>query len=207
MKNSKKVCLLALFVAFCVVVFSCGSSGGGKSNDADTVRGEGVLGNFKVEPHDDTDDKGTSSMVMTVAEEIIDGVKYTTYKFKGTVTNKIQYGVVDASLTPDEETLARLKTAKAISLKMLTTDGRTYNLEVPLSTVTDWGFHRFRINTVANEVEEHYVEMRMFMQPSWAQTVTFNKNRITKLRIQSLNAAEGGTGPYEFKFWDFRIYQ
>jgi len=205
MKNSKKVCVLALVVVFCAVVFSCGSSGGAAK--AEPEKSVGVLGNFKVEPHDDSDDKGTSTMFMTVAEEEIDGVKCTTYTFKGTVTDKIKYGVVDASLTPDDETLARIKTAKAVSFKMLTTDGRTYNLEVPISTVKDWGFHRFPVKTIANEAEEHYIEMRMFMQPSWAELAKFDKNRITKFRIQSLNAAEGGMGPYEFKFWDFKIYQ
>jgi len=100
-----------------------------------------------------------------------------------------------------------MKTAKAISFKILTTDGRTYNVEAPLSTVTDWGFHRYTVKTVANEVQEPYIEMRMFMQPAWATTVKFNKERLTRFRIQSLNAAEGGLGPYEFKFWDFKIYQ
>jgi len=209
MKNMKKALFSLLCVAFCVVIFACasggGSSGGGAA--ASSAPSEGVPANFKVEPHDDSDDKGTSTMVMTVAEEVIGGVKYTTWKFKGEVTNKIQYGVVDAGLTPDDETLARLKTAKAISFKMLTTDGRTYNVEAPLSTVKDWGFHRFPVKNVANEATEHMIQMRMFMQPAWASGVKFDQQRLTKLRIQSLNAAEGGMGPYEFKVWDFKIYQ
>jgi len=205
MKNSKKLLLSLLGVALCAVIFACASSvsGGG----ADLKPAEGVPAVFKVEPHDDSDDKGSSTMFMTVAEEVIDGQKFTTYSFKGEVTNKIQYGVVDAGLTPDDETLARMKTAKAISFKILTKDGRTYNVEAPLSTVTDWGFHRYTVKTVANEVQDVYIEMRMFMQPSWASAVKFNKERLTKFRIQTLNAAEGGMGPYEFKFWDFKIYQ
>jgi len=208
MKNMKKALLSLICAAFCVVIFACASGGGsGGGAAASSAPSVGVPANFKVEPHDDSNDKGTSTMAMTVAEEVIDGVKYTTYKFKGEVTNKIQYGVVDAGLTPDDETLARLKTAKAISFKMVTTDGRTYNVEAPLSTVKDWGFHRFPVKNVANEVAEHKIEMRMFMQPAWASGVRFDQQRLTMLRIQSLNAAEGGMGPYEFKVWDFKLYQ
>jgi len=205
MKNSRKVLFSLLCAASCVVIFACASGGGG-GGAAASGPVEGVPAVFKVEPHDDSNDKGTSTMFMTVAEEVIGGQRYTTYTFKGEVTNKIQYGVVDAGLTPDEATLARMKVATAISFKMITTDGRTYNVEAPLSTVTDWGFHRYPVKNVANEAAEHYIELRMFMQPAWASAVKFNKERLTMFRIQSLNAAEGGMGPYEFKVWDFKIY-
>jgi len=206
MKNTKKALFFVLCAVICVVIFACASSvsSGGEASSAPSV---GVPGNFTFEANDDSNDKGTSKIVMTTAEETIDGVKYTTYKFKGEVTNKIQYGVVDATLLPDEETLARLKTAKAISFKMVTTDGRSYNIEAPISTVQDWGFHRYTIKTEPNVVAEHNIQMRMFMQPSWATTIKFSQQRLTKLRIQTFNAAEGGVGPFEFKVWDFKIYQ
>jgi hypothetical protein len=207
MKNTKKVLFCLLCVALCAVIFACASGGGGGGGGAEAAGSEvGVPAVFKVVPHDDSDDKGTSTMIMTTAEETIDGVKYTTYTFKGVVTDKIKYGVVDAGLEPDEATLARMKTAKAISFKMLTTDGRSYNVEAPISTVTDWGFHRFTVKNVANQVAEHKIDMRFFMQPAWAAQVKFNKERLTRFRIQSFNAAEGGLGPYEFKVWDFKVY-
>jgi hypothetical protein len=204
MKNSKKVLISLLCAAFCVVIFACASSGGGggKASGAE----EEFNANFTLEPNDDSNDKGTSKIVMTEAEETIDGVKYKTWKFKGEVTDKIKYGVVDATCKPDEETLARMKIATAISFKMITTDGRTYNVEAPISTVTDWGFHRFPVKNVANQAVEHKIDMRFFMQPAWAATQKFNKERLTMFRIQSLNAAEGGLGPFEFKVWDFKIY-
>jgi len=179
------------------------SSGGGKAAPASS---EPVAAVFTIEPNDDSNDNGSSTMIMTVADEVIDGVTYKTYKFKGEITDKIRYGVCDASLTPDDATLALLKTCKAISFKMVTTDGKTYNVEAPISTVQDWGFHRYTVRTVANEVKDVKIEMRMFMQPSWATTIKFTQSRLTKLRIQTLNAAEGGLGPYEFKVWDFKIY-
>ncbi|WP_461246632.1 hypothetical protein [Treponema sp. R6D11] len=207
MKNSRKALLSLLCVALCAIIFACASSGGGGSAAASSGPLVAVPATFKVEPHDDSDDKGTSTMVMTIADEVIDGVKYTTYKFKGTVTDKIKYGVVDAGLTPDDATLEVMKIAKAFSFKILTTDGRTYNVEAPLSTVQDWGFHRFPVKTEANVVAEPNIEMRMFMQPAWAAQVKFNQQRLTRFRIQSLNAAEGGLGPYEFKVWDFKLYK
>jgi hypothetical protein len=204
MKNSQKVLFSLLCVALCAMFFACASSGGGGGGAAASGSGEPVPGVFKFEPNDDSNDKGTSTIVMTEATETIDGVSVKTYRFKGEVTNKIQYGVVDATLTPDDSTLELLKTAKAISFKILG-DGRPYNVEAPISTVTDWGFHRYKIETKAGEVTDVYIEMRMFMQPAWASIVRFNQARLTKFRIQSFNAAEGGMGPFEFKVWDVKV--
>jgi len=207
MKNSKKALFSLLCAAFCIVIFACASGGGGGGGDKKAAGPDEVFqARFTLEPNDDSNDKGTSKIIMTTADETIDGVKYTTYTFKGEVTDKIKYGVVDATLTPDDETLARMKIATAISFKMVTTDGRTYNVEAPISTVTDWGFHRFPVKNVANQAAEHKIDMRLFMQPPWATIQKFNKERLTKFRIQSLNAAEGGLGPFEFKVWDFKIY-
>jgi hypothetical protein len=205
MKNTKKVLFCLLGVALCAVIFACASGGGGGGGAKASGNIETVPAVFTIEANDDSNDKGTSKIVMTEAEETIDGVKYKTWKFKGEVTDKIKYAVVDATLIPDDATLARMKVATAFSFKMLTTDGRTYNVEAPISTVTDWGFHRFTVKNVANQVAEHNIDMRFFMQPAWAATQKFNKERLTKFRIQSLNAAEGGIGPFEFKVWDFKI--
>jgi hypothetical protein len=204
MKKSTKVLLSMMCVAFCALIFACASGGGGSA--AASASSEPVAGVFKFEPNDDANDKGTSKIAMTEATETIGGVSYKTYRFRGEVTSAIQYGVVDATLTPDEATLELLKTAKAISFKMVTTDGRAFNVEAPISTVTDWGFHRFPVKTEPNVVQEVKIEMRMFMQPSWAASVRFNQTRLTKFRIQTLNAAEGGVGPFDFKVWDFKVY-
>jgi len=206
MKITKKALFSLFCVAFCAVIFACASSGGSGDKAAAPASSEPVAAVFKIEPHDDSDDKGTSTMIMTVADEVIDGVTYKTYKFKGEVTDKIKYGVCDASLTPDAATLEILKTCKAISFKIVTADGRPYNVEAPISTVQDWGFHRYTVKTVANEIQEVKIDMRMFMQPPWATTIKFNQARLTNFRIQTFNAAEGGKGPYEFKVWDFKVY-
>jgi len=208
MKNTKKVFFSLMCVVFCVVIFSCASGGGGGGGTAAASSGpsEGFLGKWTYEESADAGDGGTSTIAKTEANETIDGVTVKTYKFKGNVTDKAKYGLAQVEIKPDEETLALFKTAKAISFKMLA-DGRPYVIEAPISTVTDWGFHRFTVRTNPGEVQEHTIQMRMFMQPAWATSVKFNQSRLTMLRIQTVNAAEGGVGPFEFKVWDLKIYQ
>jgi len=203
MKKALNIMIFVLCAAVCVGIFSCASTGGGAS--ASEGASEPVIGKWSFEPHNDSNDGGTSTIFMTEAEEAIDGKTVKTYRLKGEVTAKIQYGVVDVTVTPDDATLALYKTCKAISFKMLG-DGRPYVIEAPISLVKDWGFHRYTIKTVAGEVKEHYIEMRMFMQPAWATSVRFARDRLTCLRIQTVNAAEGGVGPFDYKVWDFKLY-
>jgi hypothetical protein len=204
MKNTKKVLLSVLCVAFCAVILACASGGGG-GKTTDTGPAE-LYGNWKLEANDDSNDKGTSKITMTVADEVIDGKTVKTYTFKGVVTNAIQYGVVDATLTPDADTLAYLKTAKGISFKMKA-DGRDYIVEAPTSDVKDWGFHRYKIKTNPGEEMLQDIQIRMFLQPAWATAVRFYQTHLSSIRIQTVNAAEGGTGPFEFKIWDIRLYK
>jgi len=206
MKNMKKALFSILCVAFCVVIFACASGGGGGGGGAAATPGAVISGNWTYKEKNDSVDGGSSTIAQTVAEETIDGVKFTTYKFKGVVTNKTQYGLAEVGITPDDETLAFFKNAKAISFKILG-DGRPYIVEAPISTVQDWGFHRYKIETEPGKVMEFKIEMRMFMQPSWANAVKFNQQRLTMLRLQTVNAAEGGVGPFEFKIWDLKVYQ
>lgn len=201
MKKTLNVLLFVLCTALCIGILSCGSTGGGAASGSNEI----ISGKWTFEESNDANDGGSSTITMTTAEETIDGNSFTTYRFKGEVTAKTQYGLAQVTVTPDAETLEVYKTCKAISFKMLG-DGRPYVIEAPISTVKDWGFHRFTVRTVAGEVQEHYIEMRMFIQPAWAQVVRFSRDRLTCLRIQTVNAAEGGVGPYEFKVWDFKLY-
>jgi len=206
MKNTKKALISLFCVAFCVVIFACASGGGGGGGAAASGPSEGFLGKWTYEESADANDGGSSTITKTEANETIDGVAVKTYKFKGNVTDKTKYGLAQVEIKPDEETLALFKTAKAISFKLLG-DGRPYVIEAPISTVTDWGFHRYTIKTNPGEVQEYNIQMRMFMQPAWATAVKFNQQRLTMLRIQTVNAAEGGVGPFEFKVWDLKVYQ
>lgn len=204
MKNVQKALVLILCGALCAVIISCGSTGGGGASGSK----EPIIGVWELSPNNDANDNGTSTIFMTIAEEEIDGEMKTTWHFAGEVTGAITYGVVDATLTPDEDTLAALKAldpGSVISFMMIG-DGRDYIIEAPISTVTDWGFHRFKISTEPGVAMEHRIQMRFFMQPSWAQPVRFNRERLTSIRIQTVNAAEGGVGPFEFKVWDIKLF-
>jgi len=205
MKNSRKLVISILCAVFCIVIFACASGGGGGGGKAAPVSKEGFLGKWTYEEKADADDGGSSTITKTEATETIDGVSVKTYKFKGTVTNQTQYGLAQVTMTPDDETLALLKTASAISFKLVG-DGRPYVIEAPISTVKDWGFHRYTIKTNPGEMQEYKIDMRFFMQPAWATIVKFNKERLTSIRIQTVNAAEGGVGPFEFKIWDLKVY-
>jgi hypothetical protein len=206
MKNSKKVLFSILCAALCVVIFACASSGGGGGEKKASGSGEGYLGVWTFEESADAGDGGSSTITKTEATETIDGASVKTFLFKGVVTDKTKYGLAQVAMVPDEQTLALLKTASAISFK-LKGDGRPYVIEAPISTVKDWGFHRYTIKTNPGEVQEYKIDMRFFMQPAWAAIVKFNKERLTMIRIQTVNAAEGGVGPYEFKIWDLKVYQ
>jgi len=208
MKNTQKAVILVLCVVLCAFGFSCASSGGGGSGPdaaAAPAISEPYHGVWELTGDDDSGDKGTSTVTLTEAEEEIDGKTVKTYRFVGEVTNGTQYGLISAILTPDADTLAVLKKCSAISFKLLG-DGRPYNVEAPISTVTDWGFHRFPIKTTPGTAQEYKIDLKMFQQPSWATAVRFNKERLTMIRVQTFNAAEGGIGPFDFKIWDITLY-
>jgi hypothetical protein len=207
MKNTQKALVLLLVCALIgAFIFSCVSTGGGGASGG----GEVVRGTWEFSPNNDANDGGTSTINMVVAEEVIDGETVTTHAFSGVVgTTARQYGgVIDVTMTPDEATLEAIKKLSptgALSFKLLG-DGRTYIIEAPISTVTDWGFHRFAVKTEPDVVQEHKIQMRMFIQPSWASEVRFNRERITSFRIATQSATDGGEGPYSFKIWDLAIH-
>jgi hypothetical protein len=202
MKNSQKLMLSLLCGVLCFALITCASGGGG--GGAPAAGGDPVVGVWEFEANKDANDGGTATVTMNEVAGEIDGVAVTFQHCFGEVTDATKYGLIDITFTPDEDTLALLKTARAISIKMLG-DGAPYIIEAPISTVTDWGFHRYTINTEAGVVQDHYIEMRMFMQPPWAQPVRFNRERLTSLRITTRNAAEGGLGPFDFTIMEISL--
>jgi len=195
------VVLLALFVAGSVF------AGGGKDKKSGGgSAGEVVAGTWTwvAKTPADKDDGDTSVCVLVEADEEIDGQMVHTYSLSGTVTNAIQYGLAECDILPDEATLELLKTCKAVSFKV-TGDGRRYMFEAPISTVKDWGFHVYNFDT-GPDTTEYVIQMRMFMQPSWAQSVLFNQSRIQKFIFKTKNAAEGGIGDFSAKMWDLKLH-
>jgi hypothetical protein len=202
-----KVLVVLLCGLFCIGIVACGSSGGGGGAQPAAEAGQVIAGNWTwEETTSGKADGDTSTCTMVVAEEVIDGETFTTYSFSGEVNSGTQYGLAEWKMTPaDEETLELLHAAKSISFKMLG-DGRPYNVEIPISTVTDWGFHYRPIYTEAGQVQEHNIIFRGILQPPWAADVRFNQTRVTNIFVKTKNAAEGGLGPYSVKMWDLKLH-
>ena len=200
----KKALFLLLCGALCAgLIVTCASSGG-SSAGGDT--GEVIPGTWTWKGYTPADkgDGDTSICRVVIAEEVINGETVTTYSLSGTVTNALQYGLAECDIVPDEATLELLRTAKAVSFKVMG-DGKRYNLEAPISTVTDWGFHVYGFEA-PEEATEYVVQMRMFMQPSWAAQVRFNQARIEKLIFKTRNQSEGGLGDFSVKIWDLKLH-
>jgi len=200
----KKAVFSILCVVLCVAVFSCASGGG--SGAGNELAGQVIPGNWTWVPKTPADktDGDTSICRVEEADEVIDGETVHVYKLSGTVNNANQYGVAECEVVPDEETLELIKNCKAVSFKVIG-DGKRYQIEAPISTVTDWGFHTYFFDTGAEAVE-YDAQMRMFMQPSWAAATIFNQKRITKFIFKTRNATEGGTGDFSLKIWDFKLH-
>ncbi|MDR0442503.1 MAG: CIA30 family protein [Treponema sp.] len=190
MKKILTVCLMLSFV----FVFSCASGGGGAAQ----VTGELFPGTWEWEVENDANDGGTSTIEMI---DNGDGSR----TFKGTVTNKYQYGMGSVTLKPDAATLEKLKVAKAIKFKMQSVEGKAYIAEACLSSVTDWGFHQRILRTNPGEAMDFHLQFKSFIQPPWGTQKRFNTELLTHIRILTKNAAEGGLGDYEFKVWDFAL--
>jgi len=202
MKKTQKVLFLLLCGVLCAIFATCASSGG----SGNELAGQIIPGNWTWEPQTPADksDGDTSICRLTVADEVINGETVRVYSLSGTVTNANQYGVAECFITPDEETLELIKACKSVSFKV-TGDGKRYQIEAPISTVTDWGFHTYFFET-SDEPTEINIQMRMFMQPSWAMAVLFNQRRITKFIFKTRNATEGGPGDFNLKIWDFKLH-
>jgi len=196
------------FAMVLLVLLVAGSvfAGGGKDKKGGGSTGEIVAGTWTWIPKTpaDKDDGDTSICTLVEADEEIDGETVHTYTLSGTVTSAIQYGLAECFIEPDEATLELLKTCKAVSFKV-TGDGKRYMLEAPISTVKDWGYHVFNFDT-GPDTTEYVVQMRMFMQPSWAQSVLFNQSRIVRFIFKTKNAAEGGVGDFSAKIWDLKLH-
>jgi hypothetical protein len=200
MKKVQKTMVLVLCVALIAGVFSCTSTGGGG--------GQVVSGTWTWTPYTlGTKDNGDTSFCnLREADEEIGGATVHTYILSGEVNMSIQYGLAECDIVPDAETLELLKTCKAISFKILG-DGRRYNIEVPITTVRNWAFHVQSIATTEGEVEDIFLPMAAFMQPSWNdQPRPFNRNLIEKIIFKTKNNAEGGLGNFSVKIWDLQLH-
>jgi len=152
----------------------------------------------------DVNDGGDSTITMATSQR--DGM--TAYRFTGNVTTKYQYGFVGWMISPNPATLEALRTARGISFKVLG-DGKRYTVKYRISNVRDHAHHEFHFDTVAGQVQTVEVQMRMFQQPAWGNSVgSLNAARMRNVQDISFQTHEGWRpGSYDITVWDVRILQ
>jgi len=196
MKNTKKLCILALFVMFCVVILTCASSGGGNAAANDSSS------SWKWTVNGDEDNGGSSTITMK-QETVQKGV--TGYSFSGNITNKYEYGFVNVKVTPNAEMLEKLKTCTGLSFKVLG-DGDDYAVKIITSDVKDYAYYEYRFSTVKGQPITVVVPKEYLMQPSWGKAVGAAVNTQLAQLIEFQTTRNGSPGPFEFKLWDIKLY-
>jgi len=195
MKNTKNLCILALFVAICAIIFACASTGKIVTYDSTATSWDWLV-------NGDKDNGGTSTIAMTEGTQ--EGMP--AYSFKGNITNKYEYGFVNVKLYPDPKTLDILKTITAFSFRILG-DGDRYAVKITTSDVTDYAYYEYAFDTVEGQPITIVVPVDFLMQPSWGKTVGTSINLDKAQFIEFQTTRNGSPGPYEFKLWDVRLYQ
>jgi hypothetical protein len=206
MKNSRKLCLLALFVMFCAVILSCGSSSGGAVK-TDNGLGTPTLATGEWTVYTDENDKGNSTANIESAEETIDGKKVMVHHVTGNVTTKFQYGFAGWGLNQDDATLELYKTAKAVSFWILG-DGQRYTIKFKTSNIRDFGYFEFSFNTEKGTPVYVEVPLKFFMQASWAAPARMNQSLATGVEWQTHESwrKTPNNNPFDIKTWDFTVY-
>jgi len=207
MKNSKKVCLLTLFAIFCVIIFSCGSSGG-SAKAADTAPPKPTLATGEWYIYNDVEsDKGSSTVKLVSAKEVIDGKETIVHHVTGNVTTKFKYGFAGWGLNADEATTNLYKTAKSFSFWILG-DGLKYTIKFKTSNVKDYGYYEYSFNTEKGVPLKIEVPIRFFMQPSWATHVKMNQELVIGVEWQTHESwrKSDTNNPFDIKTWDFTVY-
>jgi hypothetical protein len=203
-----KLLLLALCGILCIGIFSCASSGGGGAGGG---AGEVYAGTWEWTAEADSNEGGTSTASMTIAEEVIDGQTVTTYTFTGEVTGTAEWPWASVYIKPaDDATLAKLQTATAVTFKFQTItkpSGLVY-MQAPTPAVTDYGFHRRNManQLQVGQVSDFSFQFRTFTQPGWAAMKRLDVGTIEELQfgVAGDNAYQG-VGSFSFKIWDFQL--
>ena len=208
MKNSKKVCLLAVFAVFCAIILSCGSSGGSaKAVDAAPPVPSLATGEWMTYSDVEGGNNGSSTVKLVTAKETIDGKETVVYRVTGNVTTKYQYGFAGWGLNADEATLNRYKTAKKFTFWILG-DGLKYTIKFKISSVKDFGDYEYSFNTEKGKPILVEVPIKFFMQPSWAASVKMNQSLVTGVEWQTHESwrKTPNNNPFDIKMWDFTVY-
>jgi hypothetical protein len=186
MKKASIVFLVSCAV-FLALVFAC-----------ETIPVNRGGGEMKV----NADEGSGGGSTIAMAPETLEGLDG--YSFTGRIDKKkYQYGYVNAKLYPDEETLALLKEAKAVSFRFLGEGGK-YIISIATTDVKDNAWFEYVYETQAGVPQTVIVPIEYFMQPSWGKTIAAMVDLSNTTFVQWMyNDSEG---PYTFKLWDFRVH-
>jgi len=203
-----------LFVMLMVLLVA-GSAFAGGSKDKGAGSGKSDSLGPAFEPvgewraYDDQDgNAGSSTAVLTSAEETVDGKTVTVYTIKGNITTQYQYGFAGWAFDPDEETLEKIKTASGFSFKVFG-DGKRYAIKYKTSDCeTDYCYYEFGFNTEPGQWTTIEVPMKMFMQPSWGIWKKLNMNNFTGVEWQTHEnwRKTANDNPYEVKICEFKVH-
>ena len=193
MKKSQMAALFC-FAAFLALVISCASGGKFTTIDSSALKWEWTV-------NGDKDNGGTSTITMT--PETLEGMPG--YAFKGNITNKYEYGFVNVKLTPDADTLEKLKTITGFSFRILG-DGDRYAVKITTSDVKDYAYYEYAFDTVKDQPITVVVPIEHLMQPSWGKAVGLKINLDNAQFVEFQTTRNGSPGPFEFKLWDFKLH-
>jgi hypothetical protein len=153
-----------------------------------TVSDDITIGNWTWREFGDNENAGTSTIAMTRGA----GADSNKLTFSGNVMKIADYdGFAGFYAKPNNTELAKLKTATSISFKVKG-DGKTYQLVLPTSDITDWDHYgtTFTASTTETTVT---VNISDLTSPGWgqSQTIGFNQNNVTMVKFQTNSGARG----------------
>jgi hypothetical protein len=160
-----------------------------------------TIGDWTWGTYDDKNEGGASKITMTQLSDS----QNNRLKFSGNIVKQAQYdGFVGWYAIPNFAVLTALKAAQSFSFKIIG-DGKTYAVHVLTSDVTDNCNYQKTISTQNGQEQTVTINLQSgandLQQPNWGNQVSFNKNNIRQIQIQTQNAS----GQFEVTVWDIAL--
>lgn len=141
---------------------------------------------------DDKNDKGSSTAVISVADETIGGKTYKgVVTLKGKVTTDFQYGYAGMMLNNDAgDPIAKafveaLRKGKGVRIAV-SGDGKKYDMRLETSDRPDYCFHLISLQAPKGSVKVYEIPYSKLKQYSWGAQKKFDQSKITALSFQTI---------------------
>jgi len=137
-----------------------------------------------------------------MAQTTVDG--QTAYRFTGNVRTGggVEWPYASAIIEPDAATITAMSKASRITFKVRG-DGQKYWFVVAIKDVTDYGYHRYSVQTKAGETVSVSVPVSQLRQPDWALRKRMNLANVAEVRWDSFLVQQNG--PFDLTVWDVRF--